>query len=392
MSNNSRLKTLKILVMTHYYPEHRGGVEIVAGKLAEYLTREGQIEIKWMASDIDLHPVGVTKLQCLPIKSSNFIEKKIQIAYPLWSLSFLGQLWKAIQWSDVIHIHDYIYMGNLTAFLFARISGKPVLITQHIGFILYNSPLLRLFLSLLNRTLGKWVFQGVNQAVFCSTVIQQYWVSEKTRFRRPPVMIANGVDTSVFFPVEEQQRKTIRQDLGWPVEKPAFLFVGRFVEKKGLHILRQLAVRFDSVHWVFVGWGAIDPESWELPNVTVFRDRRGSTLTPLYQAADLLVLPSKGEAFPLVIQEAMACGTPAMVSSESANQYSAAKHLMFSEEVEAADTVERWTSKIEELLQNPSALAAIRPQVAEFARQHWCWQSCAEKYFQIFQELTNSSR
>jgi glycosyltransferase involved in cell wall biosynthesis len=389
--NHLNFKPIKVLLVTHYYPEHRGGVEILAGKLAEYLTQEGKVEIKWLASEVDPHPVGVAGLCCLPMKASNFIENRVHIPYPLWNPASIQKLWQAIQSADVIHLHDYLYMGNLAAFFFARIRGKDVVISQHIGFIPYKNPLFRLLLSVLNRTLGRFILQRADRVVFYSEVVQKYF-SHKTRLRHPPEMIPNGVDSNMFFPVEEYQRKTIRQHLGLPLEKPVFLFVGRFVEKKGLPILRQLALHFNSVDWAFAGWGPLDPELWKLPNVSVFRDRRGSTLTPLYQAADLLVLPSKGEGFPVVIQEAMACGTPVIVGAETAHAYSAAKQLMFSEEVEAADTVERWTSKIEELLQNPSALAAIRPQVAEFARQHWCWQSCAEKYFQIFQELTNSSR
>lgn len=298
----------------------------------------------------------------------------------------MRKLGQSIHSADVIHLHDYLYMGNLAAFFFARMSRKTVVITQHIGFIPYNNPLFRLLLSLLNRTLGRVILQRADQVVFYSEVVQKYF-SQKTRFRHQPLMIPNGVDTSVFFPTEEQQRKTIRQELELPVEKPVFLFVGRFVEKKGLPILGQLALRFNSVHWAFAGWGPLDPESWVLPNVTVFRDRRGPQLTPLYQAADLLVLPSKGEGFPVVIQEAMACGTPVMVGSETAQAYSAVKHLMFSEDVEAADTVERWSSKIEELLQDTSVLTKVRPIVAEFTQKHWSWHNCAQQYYQIFKKL-----
>ena len=379
---------MKILLVTHYYSEHRGGVEIVAGKLVEFLTKEKQIEIIWMASNVDNHPVDIDGLHCLPMSSVNFLENKISIPYPLCSVSSLCKLWQVIKSVDVIHLHDYLYMTNLAAFLFAWIRRKHVVITQHIGFIPYKSPLFRGLLSLLNRTLGRFVLKNANQVVFISEVVQKYF-SEKTCFRRPPLMIPNGVDTSMFFPLEEQQRRKIRQELGLPLEKPIFLFVGRFVEKKGLPILKCLAQRFHSVHWAFAGWGSLDPELWALPNVNVFRDRRGTKLTPLYQAADLLVLPSKGEGFPLVVQEAMASGTPVMVGSETAEAYSAAKHLIFSEEVERVDAVERWSAKIEELLQDYSSLNALRPQVAAFARQHWCWQSCAEQYYQIFKELTD---
>jgi len=58
---------LKVLLITHYYPMHRGGIEIVAGKLAESLSKIGNIEINWMASNVDPHPIDIPRLQCLPI-------------------------------------------------------------------------------------------------------------------------------------------------------------------------------------------------------------------------------------------------------------------------------------------------------------------------------------
>lgn len=379
-------KIVKILLVTHYYPAHRGGVEIVAGKLAEHLIQTNRVKIQWIASYVDPSPVGITGLITLPIVSSNLLENKIGIPYPIWSLPSFYKLWKILKEIDVIHLHDYLYMGNIAAFILAIIYQKPVVITQHIGFINYKNVLLRWLLSFLNKTLGIWILGRAGQTVFISEVVQKYF-SYKNRLHHSSLMIPNGVDTSVFFPVEQQKRTRLRKELGLLIEKPLFLFVGRFVEKKGLPILQQLALRFQSVHWAFAGWGSVEIESWGLPNVTVFRDLRGSQLTPLYQAADLLVLPSKGEGFPLVVQEAMACGTPVMVGSETAQAYSAAKHLMFSEDVETLYTVDRWSSKIEELLKDPSILAAIRPQVAAFAQKHWSWQRCAEQYYQIFQEL-----
>src|SRR4029077_19092998 len=99
---------------------------------------------------------------------------------------------------------------------------------------------------------------------------------------------------------------------------PLFLFLGRFVEKKGLPVLRELAQRLPQVRLLLAGWGPIDPAAWGLPNVTVVRSPSTGELSALYQAADLLLLPSVGEGFPRSVQEAMACGTPALVGSETA--------------------------------------------------------------------------
>jgi glycosyltransferase involved in cell wall biosynthesis len=50
----------------------------------------------------------------------------------------------------------------------------------------------------------------------------------------------------------------------------------------------------------------------------VFSDLAGPSIAPLYQASDLFVLPSKGEGFPLVIQEALDCGLPLVCRAETA--------------------------------------------------------------------------
>ncbi|MEM9567859.1 MAG: glycosyltransferase family 4 protein, partial [Cyanobacteria bacterium P01_E01_bin.34] len=327
---------------------------------------------------------------CIPARSSNIVENKLQLPYPLWSLPSLMQLWREVRAADVIHLHDYLYAGNIAAFLFAKLCRKPIVITQHIGFIPYDSALLRGVLSTLNRTLGALLLGQAERTVFISEVVQTYF-ERQTQFRTPAQLIPNGVDTGVYVPVDASKREQVRQDLDLPTDKPTFLFVGRFVEKKGLPILYELVQRFPSMYWIFAGWGPLDPERWDLPNVRVFRDRRGPELTPLYQTADLLVLPSKGEGFPLVVQEAMACGTPAMVSPETASACSAAQPLIFAADVDT-DAVSAWSTALAAILQErESGLTNRRSQVASFARKHWSWHHCAQRYLQLFQTLAAPS-
>ena len=49
----------------------------------------------------------------------------------------------------------------------------------------------------------------------------------------------------------------------------------------------------------------------------VFSDLAGPGLAELYRASDVFVLPSQGEGFPLVVQEALACGLPVVCGDES---------------------------------------------------------------------------
>jgi glycosyltransferase involved in cell wall biosynthesis len=165
------------------------------------------------------------------------------------------------------------------------------------------------------------------------------------------------------------------------------LFVGRFVEKKGMHILEALVRRLTDVSWLFAGWGPISPLEWKAPHVVVLEGLRGSSLVPLYQAADLLVLPSVGEGLPLVVQEAMSCGTPALVGNDTAAAIDAPEGVVFSRHVGEGRTIDEWETAIRTLVADRAALSALRPVVAEFARRKWSWTTCAESYAAVFDDL-----
>jgi len=369
---------LRVALVTHYYPSHRGGVELVAAEIASRLARKGRCEIVWHASDCD-PPPEIPGVRCEPARSWNAIERRFGLPYPIWSPSALLRLAKTVRAADMVHLHDYLYFPNLVAYAVARTARRPVLVTQHIGMIPYRNPLLRFLLRAANRVLGAWVLHGAAQVVFESERVLDHF-RRFVRFRRAPMLVLNGVDTSVFSPVEDGRRNTLRAELGAGPGTPLLLFVGRFVEKKGLAVLEQLTARIPRAHWVFAGWGPLDPAYWNRPNVRVLRDRNQAELAPLYQAADLLVLPSVGEGFPLVVQGAMACGTPALVAAETAAGLPDAAELLLAERTDTPDTAALWQRRIETLLDAPMTLRDLRPRVAAYAREKWSWDRCARTY------------
>jgi glycosyltransferase involved in cell wall biosynthesis len=371
------LPELRLLVVTHYYSTHLGGIEIIAEEVARRLGSTHAVV--WAASDCD--PVPATdRITYAPMRVANAVERLCGVPLPLWGPQSCARLWRLVGTSDAVHLHDFAYMGNVVAFLAARWFGKPVVVTQHIGVVPYRSGLLRFLQRMAHATLGRLVLGGARQVVFYSDVVRRYY-DGFIRFRQPPVMLANGVDTDTFAAAAAGDRARARGALGLDPGKPVALFVGRFVEKKGLHILEALARRTPDVSWVLAGWGPIDPRRWGAPNVHVHDNRKGRDLVPLYHAADLLVLPSVGEGLPLVVQEALSCGTPVIVGDDTAAAVQAPAAVVFSCPVTPeAQTIDVWEQRLREALTTVRGNAGRSVEAAAFARATWSWSACASSY------------
>jgi glycosyltransferase involved in cell wall biosynthesis len=372
---------MRALLVTHYYAEHGGGIEIVAREMAERLIRRG-IEVVWAASLEPANPDEKT-VPCIPMKTWNITEHMLGFAYPFWGPIGLARLFQAIRSADVVHLHDSLYMGNVCAYVFARLLRKPVVVTQHVGLVPYSRDWLRSVLECANRTIARLVLGGCDRSIFISMKVLHYF-DEFVHFRSPPAFVPNGIATEVFSPVDDLERKRLRLNLGLPSDQPLMLFVGRFVEQKGLLILRSLVDRFPDYHWVFVGWGPIDPASWAAPNVSCPGKLDRARLIPYFQTADLLVRPSVGEGFPTVVQQSMACGTPALISEDTAKGMPGIATVAFLSEV----TADKVAEQIQQILESDDLLAARRESVAEYARQHWDWELCMDQYEEMLGRLT----
>jgi glycosyltransferase involved in cell wall biosynthesis len=138
-------------------------------------------------------------------------------------------------------------------------------------------------------------------------------------------VVPNGVDTTRFRPADN--RGDLRRQLGLPEDRPIIVYVGRLVQEKGIRTLLDAfaRLRLTRRHVLLVLVGSHNHDSagpWPdearrcgLPEDAVCFKGRQANPEDYLAAADLAVVPSEwNESFGLVVIEAMACGTPPIVS------------------------------------------------------------------------------
>ncbi|MEN3386553.1 MAG: hypothetical protein V7608_6597 [Hyphomicrobiales bacterium] len=363
---------MKFLCVTHFFESHGGGIERVAGHLNRHIAHAGH-DVCWAASAADPAPCDAA-VKVLPLRCINPLEKFTGLPMPIPMASACVTMRQAVRWSDVIVIHDALYMTSLLAMMFAIMARKPVVLIQHIAEIEFAHPVMRWLMRLANRLVTRPVLGMADQTIFISNTVREAFAD--MQMKRAALLLFNGVDTEIFRVAPGIDRAAVRGSHGLPPAGTLAVFVGRFVKKKGMAVLQELARQRSEISFVLVGTGPIDPRRWRLPNIHVLGTLQPAALAELYHAADFLVLPSVGEGYPLVIQEAMVCGLSVICGKESARADPAASRWLHGVVIDLSDPAGS-AACVAGALDAGMLVDGERRQMASYAASAYSWPTMA---------------
>jgi glycosyltransferase involved in cell wall biosynthesis len=147
------------------------------------------------------------------------------------------------------------------------------------------------------------------------------WLVYGTRQARDVVELGADPARTVIAPitpiVPQQMPKRPRPARG---SSTRFLYVGRFIEQKGLDVLLDAFARVDGGELWLVGdgplRGVMDAAAARDPRIRTLGHLHGPPLEDAYRETDVLVLPSLYEPWGLVVHEGLAHGLPVIVTDQ----------------------------------------------------------------------------
>jgi glycosyltransferase involved in cell wall biosynthesis len=377
---------VRILSVTPYAPPHIGGLEVLVDSLASCLARRGH-DITVVASPAGLDdgsgtgpPPADYRIVYVPA-AYRLLESRLGVPYPLFAPSLIRVLRRELSVADVVHAHGFLFQSTLAALALARRSApRPVtVLTEHVGHVPYANRALDIAEAAAIRTLGRWSARVADAVVVYNANVRAT-IAGLARDSRL-VWIDPGVDTDFFRPPAGKERGRLRAEFGWD-DRPRVLFGGRPVPKKGLDIALQ-AARSGGGAFMLAVVGAIHAPAGA-PNVErlglLSRERMAEAL----RAADVLLMPSRGEGLPVTIQEALASGLPVVATDDPGYRallegFGPALRLM------PADGVAMGEALVE-VVRDRAIRAAAEANVA-LARQRFSLDAYALGHERLYQEL-----
>lgn len=287
---------------------------------------------------------------------------------------------------DVIHLHSFSLFPY--AWGIRLVTGIPIVSTIHLN----PDP---------KRT-GVRLMAAVNSVVSLLpdgmvALCREQEALYRESLRAPDARIfriPHGIDAAHFRPPQPSERHAARTAFGLGPSTPTVALVGRLDHVKGHDVLIRALGRLHregrSIHALFAGTGAGEADIRRLIEAeglsdTVHMLGFADSRTVLW-AADVSVLPSRREAFPLVTLEAMLCGvvpirTPASGAYDQILDGDTGFIIPFDDDAALAD-------RLRDLFDDPARRAEMAAASLQRARSQFAVETMIDRTRSMYAAVT----
>jgi glycosyltransferase involved in cell wall biosynthesis len=276
---------------------------------------------------------------------------------------------------DVVHVHHLSYGAIRMA---TDRHNVPFVYTSH-------DPLAMSGLLSLSRTqAARLVFSRADAVVALS--------ESEARFQRRDYPLRGAVHAVIPNGILTEQYRYGRKNSAGEGRPWQLLFVGQLSEQKRVDVLlRALAslgerVELSLVYHTRVLESSLKELAGKLrltDRVRFLGSRPPQELNDLYQASDLFVLPSAGEALPSVITEAMVCGTPVVATDVGGIREQLGEFGM----VVAPGSVEKLAAAIQHVLDKYAEFGSRGEAMSRYARESFSPEAMVRRHLDLYEAL-----
>jgi len=179
------------------------------------------------------------------------------------------------------------------------------------------------FKRLTSKVLSRAVFKGINYLATGPELMVDYYHGHYGINKNKVINLYNDISLERFYPLDPDKKCKLKQEL-LESDKKVMLFVHTFNRCRGVDLLPLIAekIKSNNINTTIIAIGREGDYSDKLNREIINKGLENQLISlgevanrnivKYYQISDLFLMPSRGEGFPRVLLEAMACGCPTL--------------------------------------------------------------------------------
>jgi len=376
---------MRIVQVVHAYPPEIGGIENHVYYLSKELVKLGH-EVVVITSNPggfpkEQHEDGVVVKRISPFKLPGFSSVRLS---PTLILEILGTN------ADVYCSHGYGSLHPLITSIAATIKRKPFVFTVH------GYPRLeggeRIFQFLYKHLIARFFLPNAKQIISVSKPTLEDIKNEIDP--RKATVIPDGVDTDQF-KRDGTEGKKVRKDLA---ASKVVSYVGRLDKYKGVTTLVKAFAKVnkeipDSA-LMLVGKDEGMKQTLKrlalelgVSNRIHFKESTYATMSDVYSASDLVVLPSYYEGLSIALLEALSCETLFLATAVGGPKeiLKGAYGKQSKDFLAPSKDDDVLAKKIINILENERKYSVLKKEGRRYVKKHYSWPRIASETVQIYE-------